>query len=245
MHPGKQIASLLLALLLTPLYFAQQPTFEVATIRHTDGNPNEGSWSIPGSGKFTAHNLPLSQLIVLAYGIDKNQIANKPSWLDSDLFDVNAKPSGNIALTCEELKPLLQSLLKERFHLATHTEIKLMPGYALTVAKSGPKLQPTKGSQFPNFRLRVDNTELNGLNWSMAFLATNLQHPAGRPVVDKTGLTGSYDLKLDFAPDTATDSPLPSIFTAIQDTLGLKLESQKVPVEVLVIDGVNRNPTEN
>ena len=79
----------------------------------------------------------------------------------------------------------------------------------------------------------------------MPFLAGMLQQPAGRPVMDKTGLTGSYDIKLDFSPDPSTDDSLPSIFTALQDTLGLKLEPQKIPVEVLVIDTVNRTPTEN
>jgi uncharacterized protein (TIGR03435 family) len=245
MHSIKRIAAILFALLPAPFIFAQQPSFEVATIRQANGNPTFGSWSLPGIGKFTASNLSLAHLIILAYGIDDNQIINKPSWLESDLFDVAAKPADNIALTREELKPRLQSLLKERFHLVAHTEIRPMPGYALTVAKSGPKLQPTKGAKFPNYRVRVDNTELNGLNWSMPFLAASLQHPAGRPVIDKTALTGSYDIKLDFSPDTATDSSLPSIFTALQETLGLKLESQKISVEVLVIDQVDRTPTEN
>ena len=240
------LTALLFALIAAPLCKAQsQPSFEVATIRPSNSDPNEGSWSLPGIGKFSAHNLTLARLMMLAYGVDDNQIANKPSWLESDRFDVAAKPSGDIALSREELKPRLQALLQERFHLATHTEIRPMLGYALTVAKGGPRLQPTKGSRFPGYRLNVSKSELNGLNWSMRFLATMLQQPAGRPVVDKTGLSGSYDIKIDFSPESSTDNSLPSIFTAIQETLGLKLEPQNIPVEFLVIDHTDRTPTEN
>ena len=240
------LIALLFALVTPTLCIGQsRPSFEVASIRPSNAPVNEGNWSIPGTGRFNAHNLTLARLIALAYGVDDNQIANKPPWLELDRFDIAAKPFGNIPLSREELKPLLQSLLEERFHLAIHTETRLMPGYILTVAKGGPKLQPTKGSKFPGFRVNVNDKELNGLNWSMPYLATMLQHPAGRPVLDKTGLSGSYDLKLDFSPDPSADSVLPSIFTALQETLGLKLEPQKIPVEVLVIDHADRTPAEN
>jgi uncharacterized protein (TIGR03435 family) len=93
--------------------------------------------------------------------------------------------------------------------------------------------------------VNVGPGKLEGINWSMPYLATMLTHPAGLPVVDKTGIAGSYDIKLDFAPDLETDSSLPSVFRALQDTLGLKLLAQQVPVETLVIDHVERAPTEN
>lgn len=240
------LAALVFALTLRTVGVAQsRPSFEVASVRPSDGSELDGSWSPPGTGKFTAHNLSLQWLIVLAYGIDANQIANKPTWLGATHFDVAAKPAGNIALSREELRPLLQSLLQERFHLVTHTETRQMPGYALMVAKDGPKLEPTKGSKFPGYRVSVTDKQLNGLNWSMPYLATMLQHAAGRPVADKTGLSGSYDIKLDFSSNTSADDGLPSIFTAIQKTLGLKLEPQNIPVEFLVIDHVDRTPTEN
>ena len=229
-----------------PLAWAQaKPAFEVATVRVAKGDANDGSWSMPGTGSFTARNLPLTRLMMLAYGVNDDQIANKPAWLESDLFDVAAKPAAGVALSREELKPRLQALLEERFHLVTHTEIRQMPGYALVVAKSGAKLQPTRGAKFPGYRLNVSDGELNGLNWSMPFLAGLLQHPAGRPVVDKTGLAGSYDIKVDFAPEGSTDSALPSIFTALEETLGLRLEAAKVPVAFVVIDRVERVPVEN
>jgi uncharacterized protein (TIGR03435 family) len=237
---------LLVAVLAVPVCGAQaKPSFEVATIRVSNAPANEGSWSPPGIGKFNAHNLTLALLIHLAYGVDDKQIANKPAWLEADRFDVTAKPAVGVALSREELRPRLQALLEERFHLVTHTEMRPMPGYALTVAKGGAKLQATKGAAFPNFRVNVSGGEMNGLNWSMPFLASMLQEPAGRPVVDKTGLSGGYDIKMEFSSDASADNALPSIFTALQESLGLKLEPEKIPVEVLVIDHVERTPMEN
>lgn len=242
----KLFITLLIAVVPVPFCGAQsKPSFEVATIRSSNAPPTEGYWSPPGTGKFIAHNLSLALLIHLAFGTDNRQIVNKPSWLESDRFDITAKPSEGVALSRDELKPRLQSLLQQRFHLVTQTESRPVPGYALTIVKGGPKLQPTKGSPFPNFRVNVNDSELNGLNWTMPFLATMLQQPAGRPVVDKTGLDGSYDIKVDFSSDTSTDTSLPSIFTALRETLGLKLEPQSVPAEFLVIDNVDRIPTEN
>ncbi|HEY4358382.1 MAG TPA: TIGR03435 family protein [Acidobacteriaceae bacterium] len=244
----KTLAAVLLALSAIPYCVAQaHPTFDVASVRPAAASvdPNEGYWSPPTTNSFKAHNLTLARLITLAWNIDDNQIADKPAWLETDHFEVTAKPAGDIILTREELRPRLQALLQERFHLVVHTETRPVPGYALTIAKGGAKLQATKGSRFPNYRVGVTDTELNGLNWSMAFLATQLQHPTGRPVIDKTGLTGSYDLKVNFSGDPSNENSLPSIFTALQETLGLKLIPAKVPVEFLVIDHADRVPTEN
>jgi uncharacterized protein (TIGR03435 family) len=242
----KILFALMLALSAATSCIAQaQASFEVAVVRPSQGNAKDGFWSPPGIGKFTARDVTLERLIVLAYGTDSDQIANKPAWFESDLFDVEAKPAEGIKLSREELRPMLQALLRERFHLLAHTEERSMPGYALTVARNGPRLQPTKGSQWPGFRINVNRSELNGLNWSMPFLATMLQNVAGRTVVDRTGLTGSYDIKVEFSSDLSSDHQLPSIFTALEETLGLKLKPEKVPVEFLVIDSADRRPIEN
>ena len=224
---------------------APQKSFEVATIRQTPpGSMIPAQWSPPGIGRFTATNVSLAFLIQMAFGIDSNQI-EMPHWLESEHYDVAAKAEDGIALTREQLKPLMQNLLRQRFHLITHREIKPVHGYALVVAKKGPRLQPTSGGHPPGFRVYVAPGRLEGLNWSMQTLAAMLQHPAGRPVIDKTGITGSYDIKLNFAPDLTTESSLPSVFTALQETLGLKLKAEQVPVEMLVIDHVDKVPTEN
>lgn len=165
-----------------------------------------------------------------------------PPWLDSDFYDIEAKPEEGIKLSPDELKPRLQSLLTERFHLAAHFETKTVRGYALVVAKSGPKLQPTKGDHFPGWRIDTSSGHLEGLNWSMPFLADMLQRATKIPVADQTGITGNYDIKLRFAPELDQDSTLPSLFTALRETLGLELKAQQVPMQVLVIDHIDRRP---
>ena len=184
-------------------------------------------------------------LVELAYGVNGNQISASPSWFDSDLYDVAAKPEGDVGLTYEQMRPLLQQLLKQRFQLAVHREKKDVPGYVLVVAKSGPKLQAGKQSS-AGFYILQDG--LRGPSMSMAVLAGMLASPLGRPVIDKTGLTGNYDIKLSYATtaaDGSSDSTLPSIFTAVQEQLGLKLEGQKVPVDFVVIDHAEKVPADN
>jgi uncharacterized protein (TIGR03435 family) len=236
-----------LVLLLAP-YVAPQtlPSFEAATIKPTPNPaPGQGYWNYPGQSRFSAHDLSLEFLIQMAWGIEANQISGEPSWLDSDFYDVEAKPEEGIKLSRDELKPRLQNLLVERFHLAAHFETRMVRGYALVAAKGGPKLQPTKGDHFPGFRINTGAGHLEGLNWSMSYLATMLQRVNGLPVADETGITGSYDIKLEFAPELDQDSTLPSLFTALRETLGLELKAQKIPQQVLVIDHIDRVPVAN
>ena len=121
----------------------------------------------------------------------------------------------------------------------------MVRGYALVVAKGGPKLQPTKGDHFPGWRIDTSAGHLEGLNWSMPYLAKMLQHATDLPVGDETGITGSYDIKLEFAPELEQDSTLPSVFTALRETLGLELKAQQIPQQVLVIDHIDRVPVAN
>jgi uncharacterized protein (TIGR03435 family) len=219
-----------------------QPTFEVATVRPSP--PNHGYTSISpfGSDRFTAANASLSYLIQLAYSIDgRNQLSGAPDWLDSEFFDVNAKAADGAHLSYELLQPLLQQLLQQRFHLVAHRETRNLPGYVLLVAKGEPRVHITKGGAPYGYifsgKLRLQNSDMDAF-------AGALVSPVGRPIVNKTGIQGNYDIKLDYA-EGVTDSPLPSIFTALQEQLGLKLESQKVPVQMLIIDHVDKTPTEN
>jgi uncharacterized protein (TIGR03435 family) len=145
-------------------------------------------------------------------------------------------------VSSEQLKLMLQQLLVQRFKLATHRSSKDLPGYALTVAKGGPNLQASKGAKEHAYMLQGG---LRLQNASVEMLAGVLAHPTGRPVSNATGIEGRFDITLDYAPEGATDSALPSIFTALQEQLGLRLMPQKVPVEIVVIDHVERVPTEN
>jgi uncharacterized protein (TIGR03435 family) len=221
------------------------PAFAVATVKAVpDADPSTGSWSTPGVGKFTASHVTLARLIQLAYGVDSSQIANKPNWLDAMLYDVAAKPEDGVALSRDELKPRLQELLQQRFHLKAQTEMRPTRGYALVVAKGGPHLTPTKADQFPGFRINVSAGQVRGDNWSMPIFAQNLTSVAGFPVVDQTNLGGSYDISFSYAP-ADSDNSLPSLPDALKEATGLILKPQMVPVLTVVIESVDRVPVEN
>ena len=221
--------------------------FEVASVRVSppDVVPGSGHWSPPGKGRFTAVNVPFSLLLQLAYGIDPSQIAGKPDWMETDLYDIDAKPADGVSLTREELKPCLQSLLQERFHLVAHLETRQGSGYALVVAPGGPHLEPAAPGHVPDFRHPVTPGHMHVANCSMAQLAQHLIPAAGFPVVDQTGLTGSYDIDFDYNPKPRQLSDLSTLDVALRQATGLLLKSQRVPVETLVIDSVEKVPTEN
>lgn len=226
---------------------APHPTFEVASVKPAppQADPNTGSWSPPGRGRFTATHVSLALLLHLAYGIDDSQIANKPDWLETNLYDIVAKPEDGISLTRDELKPRLQDLLQQRFHLVAHIETRSSRGYALVIAKGGPHLTPTKTDHFPGFRINVSSGQMRGANWSLPQLAQYLTSAAGFPVVDQTALPGSYDIAFSYEPNLDADSTLPPLNTALKQATGLLLKPQKIPVETLVIDSVDKTPTAN
>ena len=137
---------------------------------------------------------------------------------------------------------MLQALLAERFQLKVHRETKEMPVFALVAGKNGPKLSDPDPSK-PGMRTTGNATGLHITAWqsTMQQLADQLSNTAGRPVLDKTGLAGAYAYKLDFNPDVAApDSGIPTMSTAVQDQLGLRLEPQKAPIEILVIDSAEK-----
>lgn len=223
------------------------PSFEVASVKAAppQADPKTGNWSHPSIGRFTATQVSLVLLLQLAYGIDESQIANKPDWLETNLYDIDAKPEDGIVLTRDELKPRLQDLLRQRFHLVAHTETRSNRGYALVVAVGGPHLTPTKADHFPGYRINVSPGQMRGANWSMPQLAKYLTAAAGFPVADQTGITGSYDIGFSYEAKPDTDSALPSLEVALKQATGLLLKPQRVPVEALVIDSVDKIPTAN
>jgi uncharacterized protein (TIGR03435 family) len=226
-----------------PVIASQPPAFEVASIRLSPRGKDElTSISPAGTSRFTAKNATLTFLIEFAFDINDYQIAGVPNWSDSTLYDISAAAESGVNLTYEQLRPRLQQLLEKRLHLTVHHDVKSVKGYGLVVAKGGPKLQTSKGAAG---QLYILGNGLRGQNMPIKTLASMLNRPTGRPLADKTGIEGNYDIRLDYAPNGATDSPLPSVFTALQEQLGLKLEPQQVPVEMLVIDHVDRQPTEN
>jgi uncharacterized protein (TIGR03435 family) len=231
----------------------QKQAFEVASIRPVDPHAtggNTGQFGPVQSNRFTMRSMDVRLLIQLAYGTDK--ISGGPEWAYSQNYSVNAKVEGDALLTQKQMRPLLQNLLEERFHLKIHREQKIVPGYALVIAKGGPRLQPTNGGVYFGIGGSPGSSELKYQNESVENFAKVIGYAAfEQPVVDKTGVEGMYDFDLKFTPEVGPyrDDPrfanLPDIFTAVQVQLGLKLVKQKVPVDSLVIDHVDRISTEN
>jgi uncharacterized protein (TIGR03435 family) len=241
----------------------QKPTFAVASIKL---DPKaDGADSEPGPGLLRAQ-MTLARFISMAYEVKPYQVAGGPNWIDLEHYDILAKleHAGEEALPADStprqradanstrLRAALQSLLAERFQLKFHRETKEMPCYALTVAKGGFKLKesPNSGEHSTNSKGKGNGRTLTATGADMGRLVTVLARQVDRPVVDQTHIQGFYDFTLEWTPDdlknvASPDQPtLPSLFTALQEKLGLKLESQKAPVELLVIDSAER-PSEN
>ncbi len=224
------------------------PSFEVVSIHmvdpHAAENPSRSSLSSFPTNLFTMKSAPLTFLIQFAFKIEsQDYISAMPGWMESQEYDVSAKVEGDQQLTLEQMRPMLQRLLEQRFHLVFHRETRMTSGFALVVAKGGPKLHLSKDDSKP-FAQMLPN-RLDATHMDTAHFAGVLAHRVGQPVVDKTGLTGIYDFRLSYAPTNDPSSSLPDLFTALQEQLGLKLESQKVPVEMLVVDHADKIPTEN
>jgi uncharacterized protein (TIGR03435 family) len=239
-----------------------RPAFEVASIK--PGDPDSQVFrigSLPG-GRFAANNASLKMLIQTAYDVRGHQISGGPNWLDSAKFDIDAKPDSATPIPPgpaggPQMRLMIQSLLEDRFRLKVHRESREEPVYELVVAKGGPKLQPATDSLKQQQRgMRMGRGQLTGTAAPVSILVAQLSQQLGRSVIDKTGLAGQYDFELKWTPEIGqsqsgpTDAvPAPdltgaSLFTAIQEQLGLKLESTKGPVEVLVIDSAEK-PSEN
>ena len=233
--------------------FAQTPAapaFEVASVKAADP---AATISMNRSGnRFTTSNTSLEMLVLWAYDIRGDRLFGKPKWLDSVHYDVVAKASDDTPVTggIPLMRQMMQSLLATRFKLAAHRETRELPMYAMVVGKGGAKVHLTEAVGSPvsarNPFSMTQRGHLSGTQVSTGMLARVLSDQIGSAVEDQTGLTGVFDFTLEWAQDTDADTPqAASIFTAIQEQLGLKLESRKGPVEVLVIDHIESTPTGN
>jgi uncharacterized protein (TIGR03435 family) len=238
---------------LTATAFAQPPpVVEVASVRlHVAAPGDTGGPRITGN-RLTFVGSTLKQLIFYAYDLKVYQYSGGPDRaegpMDGNSYDVVAQAEGE-ALTQPRARQLLQLVLADRFQLKIHREIKEMPVYALVVGKGGPKFKESgsdsKGVTVGNVTLTAITSTVSKQH--MDFLVRLLSSSADRPVLDQTGLTGLYDFKLEYARDPAaasSDTTLPSIFTAIQEQLGLKLEPRTAPIEIRIVDHAER-PTAN
>jgi bla regulator protein blaR1 len=237
-----------------PMAADANPTFEVATIKPSDPDA-QGRGFIVNGRKFSTLNTSLSMMMQWAYGVQAKQIVGGPAWMDEDKFDVSAVPDGEGQPSGPQWKMMLQKLLVERYKLTFHHDKRDLSVYALTVAKTGSKLTKSESNgPLPSlfFGPATGGIQLPGRNATMVEFANVMQSSVlDRPVVDQTGIEGRYDFVLKWAPDdsqfgghppgaTQTDSPLPNLSTAIQEQLGLKLDVVKAPVDVMVIDHVEK-----
>jgi uncharacterized protein (TIGR03435 family) len=235
-----------LTLLLTALALqAQTASFEVASIKPNNSGSGRSS-SDTGPGRVTDSNVTIASEIQGAFGIMDFQISGAPGWVMSDKYDIQAITGTSKDLTDQELQPYFQALLADRCHLRYHRETKELPLYSMVPAKGGLKMTVHTGAGDGSTHITngAGKTVVNATGISMNGLAGTLGGKLHRVVIDKTGLTDKYDIKLEWAPETADDSGEPSLFTALQEQLGLKLESTKGPVEIIVIDSIEK-PTDN
>jgi uncharacterized protein (TIGR03435 family) len=200
-----------------------------------------------GPDRLTVTNETLQRLIRAAYKIDDDQISGAPNWLGSERYDIEAKVASSAADELRKASPdqnqqenerMLQALLSNRFKLAVHREIRMIPVYELVISADGPKLRESApASADSNLRvIQVESGRITGREVPIATLARILSEQLGRPVLDKTRLSNHYDITLQW--EANSELPDPAISAALQEQLGVKLESQEISKEFLVIDHV-------
>jgi uncharacterized protein (TIGR03435 family) len=257
-----------------------QPAFDVASIRPAEpvgGRAPLSSSVRPTGNGLTIENMTLKRMTLLAYQVKQFQLSGGPSWFDSARFDIRARSENTAGWA--DLLLMLQSLLADRFHLVIRRESREVPIYVMVLArkdgKLGPNLIPSKEEGCPPREERAETatpgrrvfgcgpgslglTRIHQVGVRIEDVASYLSGPLGRTVIDKTGLTGIYDIALDWPPDDprsaspfappgpglAPEDTAPRLLDALKEQLGLKLESQKGPVEIFVIDRAEK-PSEN
>jgi uncharacterized protein (TIGR03435 family) len=229
---------------------AQQPAFDAATIRPNTSDDTARAFRVEPGGNVRAINVTVRHLMWNAYGVQDFQIIGGPSWAGTDRYDIVARTVGNPRP--DELRPMLRALLADRFKLKVQQTTRDLPIYALVMARAdarpGPKLRPAEGpcatGGGPGCGALVGAGTLRSRGLTMARLAGELTGQVGRPVRDQTGMAGAFELELEWASDFADAGDRASLFTALQEQLGLKLESRVGPVDVVVIESIER-PIDN
>ncbi len=232
------------------------PTFDVATVK--PNRTSKGGGNLTASpGMLTIRNLPLRTIIRAAYDVADYQISG-PRWLEQERFDIVAKTDAKVTGE-EKMLPLLQLLLADRFHLEMHREPKQRPAYVLMVGTNGPKFEAADagGTGLPFKKAsKSSGGGIHSANLTMPKFAEILSLRLAYPVLDQTGLAGSYRVTLEWAAESKVTKPgktdkappdtdRPSIFTALRDQMGLRLQARKAPVEIFVIDHIEKTPTAN
>lgn len=242
---------------------AQQPAgrleFDVVSIKPSNpGSANGTVVNVTAGGRLHVVNATLKDLIETAYDIRRFQIEGGPKWTDAMKYDIDATPGLSFQGTAlptgwTNVRFEVQTLLKDRFRLEIHRETKTAPIYLLVIAKGSVKSEALSATNNPQQGINAGLSKMLGEAASMTQLAYKLSRLLERPVVNNTGLEGNYNFKLAWTPDlvssvsdggSADTSGAPSLFTALQEQLGLRLEPTKGPIDMLVIDSVDK-PSDN
>ncbi|CAN5540717.1 hypothetical protein BH10ACI4_BH10ACI4_36530 [soil metagenome] len=238
------------------------PSFEVATIKPNKSGAHQMQQLTVNGRNFRTRNSSLGDLITFAYQVQIKQVVGAPEWLETDRYDIEATQDTEGAPNPQQVRTMIQKLLADRFKLKFHHDKRDLSAYILSVGKGGSKLKPTEmAGPLPGigFRPSAEGVSLGVRNGAIGDFTGFLQTLIlDRPVVDQTGLKDRFDFTVKFMPDdsqfsghpptlpasTEATNAFPNLFTALQDQLGLKLESAKTPVEVIAIDHVEK-PSEN
>lgn len=240
MTPAVKFAFFLMVCVLLP---GQSPaSFEVASVRPNRGGSLNTQINLMDGGRLSITNASLKTLIRNAYGLQAFQFGGGPGWLDTDMYDIEAKTGRPEKITDAQLPALLQSLLADRFHLKVHWESREATVYALLIDKGGLKMKASSSDEVPlgDTGRGVNRMHIKGVALPISFLTQNLANRLGRMVTDQTGLTGKYDFAIEWDPQSDAESAGPSLFTVLKEQLGLRLETQKGHVDVLVVDSAEK-----
>ena len=255
MPVSHRVILIALVVVATATVLTAQLTFEVASLRPSPSLTSGGTMG-QKPGRFFAANVPPVSFITFAYDIKGYQLFGAPDWARTDRFNLEATTGPNVAT--DHIREMMRSLLQERFKLRIHRETRQLEGYALvriSPERLGPSLQiSTLNCRDPKAARPQTGKFMCGMTFGAgSFIAGDINaavladlltsHAGGRVVIDRTGLVGTYDVELKWAPDLEP-SDQPSVFTAVQEQLGLRLVSERVPADVIVIDHIER-PTEN
>lgn len=235
---------------LTQMEKTADPGWEVTTVKPSDPSDTRGQHINMSGQDIKLLDTTVEEFLLIGYSVQKVQLVNLPDWARTQRWDVEGKPDTAGVPDLRQLQSMMRKLLAERFGLTLHHEQRELPVYVLSLGKGAPKVIPNNSN--PNGWMEQRNGENHGVrtenlkNASMQELCLILQFHIDRPVVDHTDLKGRYDFQLKWqtddnrVADSADPNPVPGLFTAIQEQLGLKLVPMKAPADVLVIDKVER-----
>jgi uncharacterized protein (TIGR03435 family) len=220
---------------------AQPPTkFDVISIKPVNSTRNGSPTNIE-HGSLMASNISIRRLIELAFNVRDYQIMSAPGWIDGKRYDIVAKADSARDMTENEMRPLIQNLLKDRFRFRYLRDTRDLSGYSLVVANGGPKLKASDGDSASRTNITSYNSgkvSVEASKMSLANLALALDRLLKEPVMDNSGLSGDYDFKLEYDSGLDVEPTAASLFTALQEQLGVRLQARKVPVEMIVIENV-------